>query len=151
MKFNKIILILMLSAALLCMTAVSAADDIVPAMDDTNSIAADIDEQISGENDSDFEPAGQENENDLMAASDDDNLTEDGGEFVDTTEAYYYLNEFRREKGAWYWEIDDVSKVYFNTLDTNQLEPLVRNEALEETAKIRAKEIAEVFSHTRPD
>ncbi|WP_407378994.1 CAP domain-containing protein [Methanobrevibacter sp.] len=83
--------------------------------------------------------------------NDNGNLTNDGGEFIDASEAYDLLNEFRAEKGAWYWLSDDTSKAYFNTVDTNQLYPLIRNAELEETAKIRAKEASELFEHLRPD
>ncbi|WP_296807726.1 Ig-like domain repeat protein [uncultured Methanobrevibacter sp.] len=83
-------------------------------------------------------------ENDVLA-------DEDGGEFIDVSHAYDLLNEFRREKGAWYWMGDDLTKAYFNTIDTNQIQPLIRDSELEETAKIRAKELSLLFSHTRPD
>lgn len=152
----------MIMAVLFFVTAVDAADnatgDDVQSYDANISVAMDADEQSVNEDNSDFISINMENEseNDNRYAVDDseNNISaeSDGeGEFIDASEAYFYLNQFRREKGAWFWASDDVSKVYFNTLDTNQLEPLIRNEALEETAKIRAKEAAEEFSHTRPD
>ena len=115
-------------------------------------------------NDTDILEDGSNSFDDLQNANDtyeyqvsiqenaDDNLTDDyEGEFIDVSEAYDLLNEFRREKGVWYWLNDDMSKAYFNTVDTNQLYPLMRNADLEETAKIRAREASVNFSHTRPD
>ena len=75
----------------------------------------------------------------------------DDDEFVDVSEAYKYLNDFRNESGVWYWNSDDVTKTYFNTDDSNKLTPLERDEGLEEAAKLRAKELVEKYSHTRPD
>ena len=80
-----------------------------------------------------------------------DNLTSDEGEFIDASEGYERLNAFRTENGVWQWNNDDTTRTVFNTNDTNQLKPLVRDTALEETAKIRAKELATKYSHTRPD
>ena len=72
-------------------------------------------------------------------------------EFIDVSDAFKYLNVFRTEKGVWYWNKNDKTKTYFNTNSNNQLKPLVWDSDLEKTAKIRAKEIATLFSHTRPD
>ncbi len=118
---------------MLSLGVVSASDlnDTDVLADDSNS---DIDENFI---------SVQENDN--------GNLTNDGGEFIDASEAYDLLNEFRAEKGAWYWLDDDTSKAYFNTVDTNQLYPLMRSAELEETAKIRAREISVLFEHVRPD
>ena len=80
-----------------------------------------------------------------------DNLTSDEGEFVDASEGYERLNAFRTENSVWQWNNDNTTRTVFNTNDTNQLKPLVRDTALEETAKIRAKELATKYSHTRPD
>jgi len=71
--------------------------------------------------------------------------------YLDPTDAYEGLNKFRAEKGVWWWNSDDTTVTYFNTNPDNQLLPLVRDAALEETAKIRAKECAELFEHERPD
>ena len=79
-----------------------------------------------------------------------DNLADDG-EFINVSEAYDLLNEFRLEDGVWQWNKDNTTKTVFNTNDTNQLKPLVRDTALEETAKTRAKELVQLYSHTRPD
>ncbi len=80
----------------------------------------------------------------------DDNLMNDD-EYVDVNEAYNCLNSFRTEDNVWQWNEDDATKTYFNTNDDNKLEPLAWDTALEETAKIRAKELSQSFSHTRPD
>ena len=73
------------------------------------------------------------------------------GEYVDASEAYDYLNTFRTEKNVWYWNGDDTTQSHVNTNDTVWLKPLERDIGLENTAKIRAKEISEYFSHYRPD
>ena len=86
----------------------------------------------------------------LQVADDDDELSEDG-EFLDVSEAYDCLNNFRCEGGVWQWNDDDTTKTYFNTNDTVWLYPIQRDAELEETAKIRAKELYQLFSHTRPD
>ena len=88
--------------------------------------------------------------NNVLKNTDEDILS-DNGKFIDVNDAYVYLNQFRTENGVWQWDENDVSKTYFNTNDTNKLEKLARDLNLEETAKIRAKEIAQSFSHTRPD
>lgn len=78
-------------------------------------------------------------------------LSSNNGEFVDINDAFKYLNEFRAEEGVWYWNEDDTTKTVYNTDNSNQLQPLRWSSALEETARIRAKELVEKFSHTRPD
>ena len=113
---------------------VSASD-----LNDTDSLA---DSSSIDVNDSSSQLSSYEN--DILA-------DEDDGEFIDVSEAYDFLNEFRSEKGAWYWMYDDLTKAYYNTMDTNQLQPLTRDLELEETAKIRAKELSIVFDHIRPD
>ena len=75
----------------------------------------------------------------------------DEGEFIDVSEAYELLNAFRTEENVWQWNSDDKTKSYFNTNDTIWLQPLERDIALEETAKIRAKDLVEFYSHTRPN
>jgi uncharacterized protein YkwD len=70
--------------------------------------------------------------------------------YVDASNAYTYLNNFRTEANVWYWNKDDTTKTYFNT-PSNKLKTLSRDTSLENTAKIRAKELSEEFSHTRPD
>lgn len=71
--------------------------------------------------------------------------------FVDSSEAYSLLNAFRTESGVWYWNEDNSTKTVFNTGANPKLVALKRSSALEETAKIRAKELASSFSHTRPN
>ena len=71
--------------------------------------------------------------------------------FLDVTGAYDLLNEFRTEKGVWYWNPDNTTKTVFNSGNGSTLSPLARNSALEETAKVRAKELVQQFSHTRPN
>lgn len=75
----------------------------------------------------------------------------DEGEYVDASEAYGYLNMFRTEENVWYWNADDSTQSNVNTNDTVWLKPVQRDVELENTAKIRAKEISEYFSHYRPD
>ena len=77
------------------------------------------------------------------------NATE--GEYLDVSEAYEYLNAFRTEENVWQLNPDNVSKTYFNSNDTIWLRPLDRDAGLEEAAKIRAKELAQLFSHYRPN
>lgn len=43
------------------------------------------------------------------------------------------------------------TKTYFNTNSSNKLTALKKDTALENTAKLRAREIATRFSHTRPN
>ena len=73
------------------------------------------------------------------------------GTFQDVTAEYAALNAFRREPAAWYWNADNKTMTFSNTTIFNQLPALKRNAALEETAKVRAKEIVRNFSHTRPN
>ena len=87
----------------------------------------------------------------LENSDENDLVGDEGGYYLDPTEAYIRLNEFRLEKGVWFWNNDDTTVTYYNTNDYNQLQPLIRDEALEEAAKIRAKECADLFDHTRPD
>ena len=86
----------------------------------------------------------------VKVASNDIVASEDTN-FVDVSDAFKYLNAFRTEKGVWYWNSDDTTKTYFNTNNNNKLKALTWDSNLEKTAKIRAKEIAKLFSHTRPD
>lgn len=68
-----------------------------------------------------------------------------------SSSAYTYLNNFRTQKGVWYWNKGNQSKTYFNTNSKNQLKALKRSTALEQTARIRAKEQAQREGHTRPN
>lgn len=67
--------------------------------------------------------------------------------YVDTMDAYIELNNFRASNNAWYWNSDNKTK----TNVIGQLQSLKRDPQLEQTAKVRAKEIAQKFSHTRPN
>lgn len=71
--------------------------------------------------------------------------------FVDASDAYTYLNAFRTESNVWQWNEDDTTKTYFNTNKGATLKTIKRDSKLEKAAKIRAKEISEQFSHTRPN
>ena len=71
--------------------------------------------------------------------------------YIDPSEAYECLNEFRTEDGAWFWAPNNVRIVYFNTHEANQLKPFLIDPELEKTAQIRAKEISQYFEHERPD
>ena len=72
--------------------------------------------------------------------------------FVDVSDAYDLLNEFRSEKGVWYWaDENNTSKETFNTNPSNTLKPLERDSLLEEGAELRAKELVQKFDHDRPD
>lgn len=67
--------------------------------------------------------------------------------YLDPTDAYTELNQFRTGPDAWYWNSNNSAKVN----QVGKLKPLQRNAQLEQTAKIRAKELAQQFSHTRPN
>jgi len=73
------------------------------------------------------------------------------GTYLDVSSAYTELNKFRTTKSVWQWNSNNKSKTYFNTKSSNTLKSLKRNAKLEATAKVRAKEIATKFSHTRPN
>lgn len=112
--------------------------------------ADDFTDQVQSVADNGSEPLQESGENDVVEICEEDALADDG-EFVDASEAYDCLNEFRCEEGVWQWNSDDSTKTYFNTNDTLWPKPLVRDVELEETAKIRAKEISKVYDHVRPD
>lgn len=67
--------------------------------------------------------------------------------YMDTTDAYTELNNFRASSQAWYWNSDNRTK----TNAVGKLKSLKCDPQLEQTAKVRAKEIAQKFSHTRPN
>ena len=56
------------------------------------------------------------------------------------------INAFRQSDEAWYWNKTDTEKIY-----VTGLQPLQYDYDLENTAMLRALEIALYFSHTRPD
>ncbi len=57
-----------------------------------------------------------------------------------------YINAFRHGSEAWYWNEDNTEKIYCSGLGD-----LTYDYELEKVAMLRAKEIAQSFSHTRPD
>lgn len=110
-------------------------------------------EVMAGEEELKIISSGRQLEDENISGScclSDDKL-QSKGSFVDVSDAYGYLNEFRTGAGAWYWNEDDTTKTFFNTNESNRLEPLIRDGDLEKAAKKRAEEIVSLFSHTRPD
>ena len=71
--------------------------------------------------------------------------------FVNADTAYTELNKFRTGANVWQWNTDNTTKTVFNSNSSNQLTALQRDAKLEETAKVRAKELIQLFDHTRPD
>lgn len=148
MFFKKSFMILAIVVTLISLTAVSAADDNITGNlnDDDMTFESSVNDEILLEDSNDLDGCddgklGQTNQYNLA----------DEGEFIDVEDAYIFLNQFRNESGVWQWNSDDKTKTVFNTATSNQLQPLERDIDLEETAKIRAKELAQSFSHVRPD
>ena len=56
------------------------------------------------------------------------------------------INNFRTGSEAWYWESDNVTQK-----KVNGLRPLTYDTELEKAAMLRASELVNFFSHTRPD
>ena len=141
-----ITLILLLFVSCSAVHAENSMDDTMMAdntlIDENNDI--DLSESVL-EKASDFGDANNLEINESVLADADE------GEYVDASEAYGYLNAFRTEENAWYWNADDSTQSHVNTNDTVWLKPVERDVELENTAKIRAKEISEYFSHERPD
>lgn len=71
--------------------------------------------------------------------------------FQDVTAEYIALNALRREPFVSYLNADNFTRTFYNTTVFDQLPVLTYNKALENTAKVRAKEIVKKFSHTRPN
>lgn len=71
--------------------------------------------------------------------------------FLDVSEAFDLLNEFRLEKGVWYWNDDNQTKTVLNTNASNRLTVLEWDSLLENVSKTRALEIVEKWGHVRPD
>ena len=149
MKYKNIILITLLLLSLaIGVGAVSASQDNATVDELTVNENIDIESSVIDE------VVAEDSDNEIeLENTNEDNLTDDEGEFVDPSEGYAYLNAFRTEEGVWQWNNDDATKTVFNTNSTNQLKPLIIDSALEETAKTRAKEMAEAgeMSHTRPN
>lgn len=72
---------------------------------------------------------------------------ETGGTYRNVDDAYAALNAFRAGPDAWVWNKDNQSRTDY----TGKLQPMKRDAELEQTAKTRAREIAQSFSHTRPN
>ena len=70
--------------------------------------------------------------------------------YCDVKQAYSILEKFRRTKNVWYWNSDNKTKTVLNT-ESKKLCALKRDPKLEATAKVRAKELASLFGHTRPN
>ena len=126
--------------------AVSASQD--NATVDELTIAENVDIESSDINNTPIESSNDDQQG--LEKSNDDVLSSDGA-YLDVKDAYTQLNSFRTEQNVWQWNPDDTTKTVFNSNDANTLQPLSRDINLELTAKVRAKEIAQSFSHTRPD
>lgn len=73
------------------------------------------------------------------------------GSYQNVTTEYIAINQFRLTPGVWQWNSDNRTVTMYNTTLFNILPVLQYNAALEKTAKVRAKEIVQKFSHTRPN
>ena len=125
---------------------INTTDEIISTdnFDENIDVESSVNPELIGE-DSD-----ENSDDEKLKYSQEDTLS-DEGEFIDVSDAYVYLNQFRNESGVWQWNEDNTTKTVFNTDASNQLQPLSRDLSLEETAKIRAKEIATKYAHERPD
>jgi uncharacterized protein YkwD len=61
------------------------------------------------------------------------------------------INAFRTGSDAWCWNSDNTTKTVYNQAGGTQLKALTYDYDLEQIALQRAAELAESFSHTRPD
>jgi len=73
------------------------------------------------------------------------------GTYANASAAYTALNKFRTTGSVWVWNKNNRTKTYYNKSGCTTLRKLTRDTKLENAAKIRAKEIATKFSHTRPN
>ena len=135
MKFNRIFLISLFLVALIAIGFASASEDNLTT-DDNSTLQSVCDDAVSV---------------DLNVQEDEVSADDDNGTYLDPTEAYECLNEFRGEDAVWFWAPNNVGVVYFNTHDYNHLKPLIIDPELEKVAKIRAKEISIFYDHERPD
>lgn len=71
--------------------------------------------------------------------------------FVNVTTEYIALNALRREPFVSQLNADNFTRTFYNTTPFDQLPVLMYNAELEKAAKVRAKEIVQLFSHTRPN
>ena len=153
MNVKNIFLIALLLVVVTTLGAVSASQDALAGdeltIDENMSIETSVDGEILEQTDNAIINESYDS-NDKLEEYDSAKLTSSGS-FVDVTDAYNLLNEFRGESGVWYWNSDDTTKTVFNTNSTNQLNSLTRDADLEKTAQLRAKELVELFDHTRPD
>ncbi len=84
-------------------------------------------------------------------------ITGDIDGFIDVSEVYTLLNEFRTEKGVWQLDKNNQNTTFFNTNSSNTLAPLTIDAEMEKVANTRVKEAYEVWnetktlSHNRPD
>ena len=69
--------------------------------------------------------------------------------FVNVTSEYIALNALRREPFVSQLNADNFTRTFYNTTPFDQLPVLMYNTELEKAAKVRAKEIVQLFSHTR--
>ena len=147
MNFKNIFLVMLIVLAMVSLAAVSAsqdnvtADELAESENATVSLAVD-DDAIADDSDN--------RTDDVLESSDETVL---GGDDFDLSKAYDYINEFRTQKGVWYWKEDNATVTYFNTGANNQLMPLQRDSGLEQAAKIRALEFSQhpEYEHIRPD
>jgi len=105
--YKKVILVsVLLLFFFLTVSGVSAVEDNI-----TDELSGDLaaDEIVAEDSDVKLENS---DENDLIG--------DEGGYYLDPTEAYIRLNEFRLEKGVWFWNSDDSTVTYYNTNDYNQ-------------------------------
>lgn len=75
------------------------------------------------------------------------NSTPDFNADAEVTACFNLVNEFRTGSEAWFWNEDNSSKTDL----TGKLGTLVLDEELCKAAQIRADEIVQSFSHTRPN
>ncbi len=61
------------------------------------------------------------------------------------------VNTFRTQSNVWQWNSDNSTKTYFNASGKTTLSPLQYDYDLEKAAMERAKELAVMYSHTRPN
>ena len=105
MRINKIFLLSLFLLAILAVGFVSAAEDNLTVSEYLNLKSAES------------EPIAVDNSTAVEA-------DEDEGTYIDPTEAYQYLNEFRTSKGVWFWDSDNENIIYHNTNGSNLLKSI---------------------------
>ena len=170
LEINKSFLMAVLLMAVLTLGAVSANDNLTADVSSVNSIddnsidTIGVDANSVDSEDLSLNTNNQVSVNDTAEILSDNGLDNvdvekntaddslgDGGHFIDVSEAYTLLNNFRTQEGVWQWNEDNNSTTVFNTNDSNKLKPLEKDTRLEETARTRAIELVQSFSHTRPN